>query len=71
MRIRLIVRMTSAGTLVRLVDIYTGEILDEWTDPATEGADLPFVVNDAVAYYRHMYAPERVYFDVERVPDDE
>lgn len=67
MRIVLHVRMSVAGTIVRIVDRETGEILDEWHEDATEGAELPDVVNNAVTFYREKYAPERVYFDVKRL----
>lgn len=69
MRIVLHVRMSVAGTIVRIVDRETGEILDEWYDSANEGADLPAVVMDAVAFYREKYDPYRVYFDMQRLDD--
>jgi hypothetical protein len=69
MRIVLHVRMGDAGTIVRIIDRETGEILDDWYDSATEGADLPAVVMSGVAFYREKYNPERVYYDVQRVDE--
>lgn len=58
--------MSSAGTVVQVVDRETGEILDDWHACATQGRDLPDLVLNAAAYCREVYSPKRLYFDVER-----
>lgn len=67
MRLVLFVRMGVGGTVIKIIDRETAEILDEWTDSSTAPIDLGDIVLNASGYAREKYAPDRVYFDVERV----
>lgn len=66
MRLVLFVRMGVGGTVIKIIDRETAEILDEWTDSSTTPIDLGDIVLNASGYAREKYSPDRVYFDVER-----
>ncbi|RAV03042.1 hypothetical protein DQG13_08270 [Paenibacillus sp. YN15] len=67
MKLVLFVRMGVGGTIIKIIDRETAEILDDWTDPSGSPIDIGDIVLDASAYAREKYTPERVYFDVDRV----